>query len=663
MRIRSACFALLLAAPLFAQVKETLTVSVVEVPVTVVGRDGNALRGLTAANFEVIDDGKKRPITSFDGIDFASHDALQAISPLNPVARRNFMLVFDLAFSQPSSIVRAQDAARDFIAHSIQPRDRVAIATLDTARGFRLLTAFTTDRMLLGAAINDPKSYRSSDPLQIASHAVFDRDSDSAMPVVVDGLDMDAGSPVRQQTQIAANRSAAELAQQSERSRDDFNKHGVDREIEILAALGETLRSVSGRKQIVLLSEGFDSSLLQGRTAKSMMTQRAEQETVDTTKGEVWKVDNDTRYGSAASTSLLQQFADLCRRSDVVLHAIDIRGIRMQSSVERGTIESSNEALHALASPTGGSVFQNTNDLAAAFNTMLRQQEVVYVLGFRAPASEPGRFHTLKVKIVNVPGGAQISHRSGYYEAGAETDAERTLSTAEIIINDIPQSDLRIASVAAPFPGSGDKAQVPVIVDINGADLIAKSEDETIVADVYIYAFDSNGVVRDSLYQRLTLDANKVGEKLRAGGLKYYGTLSLAPATYAVKTLVRLPGQRKNGFARVELVVPRRNEMAMSRPLFFEDTSRWVLVKGASHDEAGPYPFTIGDSTFIPSASARNRFVVFVENVNDPNVDATPGASLVSKNGNAFVFDVAPNAKSVEVAVRGTALKAAVPVQ
>ena len=49
--------------------------------------------------------------------------------------------------------------------------------------------------------------------------------------------------------------------------------------------------------------------------------------------------------------------------------------------------------------------------------------------------------------------------------------------------------------------------------------------------------------------------------------------------------------------------------------------------------------------------------------MNDPNVDATPGASLVSKNGNAFVFDVAPNAKSVEVAVRGTALKAAVPLQ
>src|SRR5437016_9601215 len=114
-----------------ASLKETVTVSVVEVPVTVVARDGNPLRGLTAANFEVIDEGKKRAITSFDAIDFASKEVAQAISPLNPAARRNFMLVFDLAFSQPSSIVRAQQAARDFIGKSMLPRDRVAVATLD----------------------------------------------------------------------------------------------------------------------------------------------------------------------------------------------------------------------------------------------------------------------------------------------------------------------------------------------------------------------------------------------------------------------------------------------------------------------------------------------------------------------------------------------------
>lgn len=638
----------LAAAPLFAQVKETVTVSVVEVPVTVVDRDGNPLRGLGAANFEVLDEGKKRTISSFDAIDFTSKDATRAISPLNPAARRNFMLVFDLAFSKPDSIQRAQRAAREFVEKSVLPRDRVAVATLDNARGFRLLTAFTTDRALLAQAIDDPRSYRSGDPLQIASHGVVDLDHDTltAAPLIT----APSGDSPREAALVAASKALLDKVQATELPHDAYNRHDVDHEIEILGALGASLRSVSGRKQIVLLSEGFDSMLLQGRTAKGAMTRRAEQETIDVTKGEVWKVDQDTRFGSSTSTSLLQQFTDLCRRSDVVLHAVDIRGVRTSQDQE-------NEALHALAAPTGGTVFQNGNDLAAQLNRMLHQQEVVYVLGINAPSSDPGRFHNLKVRLVNVPSGARVSHRSGYYEAGALTDAERTLSTAEIIINDIPQTDLRVAAVAAPFPGSGANAQVPVIVDINGADLIAKSEDESIVADVYVYAFDASGLVRDSIYQRLTLDANRVGEKLRAGGLKYYGTLSLPPATYAIKTLIRLPEQQKNGYARVDLVVPERGSIALSRPLFFEDASRWVLVKGASHDPDGPYPFTIGDATFIPSATAHSRFAVFVANVENANVDAAPGASLVSKSGNAFVFDLAPDAKSVEVAVRGTALK------
>src|SRR5207248_1130962 len=73
--------------------KETVTVSVVEVPVTVVDRDGNPIRGLTAANFRLFDEGKEHAITAFDSVDFASLDSLTATSPLNPAARRNFMLL------------------------------------------------------------------------------------------------------------------------------------------------------------------------------------------------------------------------------------------------------------------------------------------------------------------------------------------------------------------------------------------------------------------------------------------------------------------------------------------------------------------------------------------------------------------------------------------
>ena len=39
---------------------------------TVVDGNGNSLRGLTAANFELFDDGVKRPVTAIEAVDFAA---------------------------------------------------------------------------------------------------------------------------------------------------------------------------------------------------------------------------------------------------------------------------------------------------------------------------------------------------------------------------------------------------------------------------------------------------------------------------------------------------------------------------------------------------------------------------------------------------------------
>src|SRR5262245_51585072 len=96
---RVACALLLIAAAASAQFKETIEVHLVEVPVTVIDRAGNPVRGLTAANFEIIDQGKKREIKTFDRIDFAAPDSMRATSTLNPNARRYFLLLFDLSFS------------------------------------------------------------------------------------------------------------------------------------------------------------------------------------------------------------------------------------------------------------------------------------------------------------------------------------------------------------------------------------------------------------------------------------------------------------------------------------------------------------------------------------------------------------------------------------
>jgi VWFA-related protein len=651
--IRRIALLLIAAAAVHAQVKETVQVNVVEVPVTVVDRSGNPIRGLTVKNFELYEDGKKRDITAFDAIDFTSPESMTATSRLNPAGRRNFMLVFDLTYSSPTSVTRAQAAARDFIKRTVQDRDRVAIATVDVQRGYRLLTSFTTDRVLLAQAIADPRDFTGSDPLQIAGSTSL-----SARDVAT----LSGGGNARDDT----DNPMADIVREQKRLDDLYNRSKIDRQIGLLSGMAKLLRSVSGRKDIVLLSEGFDPRLIQGRDAQ--IDQQQLDETVAAEHGEVWKIDSDNRYGSATSISILQKMSEMFKRSDVVLYAVDIRGLRVTHDVQNGERNQSNEGLFLLSQSTGGDVFRNSNDLRDDFTKLVRQQDVTYVLSFRGTAAAPGKYHDVKVKLVEVKGGHAL-HRTGYWEAGTEGMLERKLSNAEIILNDIPQSDLHIVSLATPFPTKSDRAQVPVIVEAAGDDIVAAAKDGHATLEVFSYAFDEEGIARDAIFDRMTLDMAKVGETLKKTGLKYYATLSLPEGKYAVKTLVRIAESDRKGYTRSDIVVGRSSDVAVSAPLFMEPAGRWLMVKGGSHDKTlAPYPFQINGEAFIPSAAVRaadgepRRFALFVYNasVDEMTWDISPPATLVSKmmSGDTgvlkLVFDVPKldGASQVDVTIR-----------
>jgi len=657
----------ILAISVFAQVKETVNVYLVEVPVTVVDSSGNPIRGLTAANFEIIDSGTKRQITAFDKIDFASPEAVSAISPLNPSARRQFMLLFDLTNSSPNALARAQEAGRKFVAENVQPRDLVAVGTIEAERGFRLLTAFTTDRQLVASAIAEPGSFRGNDPLQIANQAVL--------------YEVTANQPVSgssgggREAKAAADEEMVLMQRNVTHQNEAAVRARVERQVDALGALAKMLRAVPGRKQIVFLSEGFDPKYIQGRDARASQEQAADNEQV--LHGQVYNVDSDAIFGNTGSMTMLDRMAQYFRQSDVVLHALDIQGVRVQNTVQGGVSINSNAGLFLLARPTGGDVFQNTNDLKNNFQRMLRQQEVVYVLGFQAPTQKPGTFHNLKVKLLNVPGG-RVSHRAGYYEGGGESPAERMLSNAEIIVNDIPQTDVHLNALSAAFPTSGKNLQVPVILEINGNDLVKDVRGNAVKVEIFVYAFDSDGIVRDRLYQNLSLDLKKVGDRLRASGLKYYGTLSLPPGTYAVKSLVRSIDTDRRGFGRTDIVVPKPGDVAAVQPVPIDEQPGWVLVKGNSHDSTNAgIPFVLNGQQFIPGAVAHKsqKVALFVYGVKPDELtwETTPKTTFLGRadsiGGSALVLQLDPadaNVASLDITVKkkGTndAKKVSVPI-
>ena len=593
--LRVVAFSCLFAASALAQVirsDETVQVTLVEVPVMVTNASGEPVRGLTKANFEIYDLGQKKEITNFDMIDFvaiAGQPAAAAAAGYG-AARRNFMLLFDLGNSDPTSLVRARTAAAKFVEEQLLPGDRAAVGTLSPGKGFQLHASFSTDRKLVREAINTlglPQFKMNGDPLLMTM-------SDLGVP--------SASSPGKgsglaaQATNEMIVENLQDISLASQKASDENQRRYVIRQIADFSAMGRALDRVAGRKEVILLSEGFDSKMLQGRRS-SPVAEDTQNETAAAESGEIWKVDSDARFGNTEAKSELQRMVDALRRSDVVLNAVDIKGLRGSVDVREGITSKSNDALHLLTRDTGGQVFRNSNDLGQDFARMLKAHEVTYVLGFSGAAKTPGKFHNLKVKVVNVPG-ARLSHRPGYYEPTPVTsDFDRFLTAGEIIVNSIPIDTVKVATMATAFPQKEGAADVPVIIQVDGKKLIEDAKGNQAQAEFFLYAFDSQELIRDYTYQRVAFDLNKVRDLLSGRGIKFYGTLRLPPGDYTIRTLVR--DGANNGFSSVPLHVPAAGEP--SAAIALHDTAEWLMVKGQDRTSGRPYPFQVGDKSIVPS--------------------------------------------------------------
>ena len=591
--------------PLVAQ--ETVKVHLVEVPVTVINHDGNPIRGLKPENFELLDDGKRQKITAFDSIDFASTESVSAISPLNPNARRSFFLLFDLEYSQPKSIARARVAALKFIAANVLPHDLVAVGFIDPKTGFHVVTAFTTDRNLVAGAIASPNLYAGVDPLQLSDLDSFGNSINGVSASLATGI----GGTVDE-----ADAERNEIKERTLQQNLRFAALQLENHIHALEQLAMFLRSAPGRKQVIFLSGGFNAYFLIGRGARGTMAA----EMADMAKaisGQPYAIDNDARFGSPYRLRKHDELIKAFKLSDVVINAIDIDGIGIDDgtpTAKPATVY--NDALHLLANPTGGTVFENSNDLHSDFERMMHQQEVVYVLSFQAQSSHPGRLHKLSVRAIEVPG-ARVNNRVAYHEAGGDTPAERALTDAEIVMNEIPRREIRVAAIATAVPGEKHSA-VAFFLEINGQDLLGAAT-SAVSAHVFVYAFDEHGIVRDRVDQPIAVDPARASSAVRENGIKFFTTLALPPGHYAIRALVALPDPRKRGFVRTDLVVPEPGQASVSPPLFFDKPGQWALLKGVQRDAAS-YPFLLDGEPFVPSATpllqpaAKTVFTLFLYN-------------------------------------------------
>lgn len=581
---------------------ESSDVSLVEVPVNVIGNDGKPVRDLTLADFEVEDEGLRSKITAFDVVDLKKNGLASDLPESLPeAARRHFLFLFDFSYATPNEVVHSRRAAMDFIQNQMGPEDRAAVATTSVETGPRLLINFTADRKQLVAAIKLlglPKSAdQVRDPL---AFAFVIPGNPHIMDFIQAGGESEESSRAALEGEMAATIKL--YANMAQKTADEYAVTRVTRHLGEMGSLATALDTVQGTKRIIYFSEGFDARLIFGSLSKTPNGATSDNDAMS--RGAFWAIDVEKRYVNGSLEREVSNTMELFRRSDCVVYAVDIAHLRTDGDVAMGQATDGAEALFLFANQTGGEVIRSGNDLSSSLQRINEKTSVTYVLSF-APTVRlgEGRFHRLKVKVRRR--GARVSARAGYYEARgfhALTPLERSLAAADVINSGRPGGDISIRALAVAFDDAA-LARVPILIQIPGKDLSGGDAAQTLQMGIYVYVTDEQGSLADYFSRTISLDLARQGGALASGDFRYYGICHLLPGRYRVRAYVRDEKTGRYGFTTASLEVPESggDQLRALPPMFMSDGGRGMNVRDtASPSSDAGEPFEVQGTPFVP---------------------------------------------------------------
>ena len=458
--MRSAAFVLgsILAFSAFAQkpLVESIDVRVVNVDVTVLDRDGKPVTGLTAADFEVLEDGAPQTITNFHAVEAAGvregEGADDADVPETRLKRRVLVLIDEMTFlaGERNRLLKQLDA---FVEKDLDGDFEWSLAAIDK-RGLRIILPPTSDRPTIRAA------------MQNLSEGTIHRFRPS-------------NEFVRPETTSYINSSCSLDTRLSE-----YRLRDVERQISLtIGAVGEAVRAlggVEGRKSVLLLSGQLSTSndalCIPARTAdyrgmrdKNLMAEQLRDVLVREANAA-----NASIYVIAPGTPALQD--NLFSRNRV-----SSRGAANHSSF--GDVS----AVHYLAEQTGGKLMRGSVNLAIAQFDAASSH--FYSLGYTPKRAADGEYHQIKVRLKNKSAGYKLHHRDGYSSIADATQIERALQSYVGVV--MQESTVPVSLETGATTPTKDGGVVPLSLSVQKEDL--SFVDGNARVWLYVSVFDAGG--------------------------------------------------------------------------------------------------------------------------------------------------------------------------
>lgn len=514
--------------PTFRSSRELVSVDVV-----VRDRAGNIVRDLTAADFEVREDGRPQdvlgltfqeisntPSTPVGNAELLAGIEARLLEPVSteppkPLAaadvagRRLIVLLFDTSSMQPEQVQRAVDSANTFVAEQMSAADMVAIATVSTT--LDVLTDFTSDRALVAATLARlGYTEGTATPPPDASTAQTDEDAAAA-----------------------AEEAAAEASEL-----DLFNN---DVRLRALRTLADTLAPIEQKKAILYFSAGMERSgqdnQVELRSAiNAAVRGHVSIYPVDTRGLQAVVPGGDARQASGRGQSLFSG-----------------RGVARQFS----RLAASQDTLTSLAADTGGRAFTDTNDFGEAFDRVQRDMSAYYLLGYSSSNTvKDGRFRRIQVRVKRE--GVRIEARAGYF---AERDfahtsrGDRETQLQEQLFSPVSSTDVPLMVTGGYFRLAADRYYVPISVAVPGYAVPVKSEKDEISLDILGVVSDEQGRPVGRMRETLKFPAG-TGTTLAGKQVLYQSGVNLPPGRFSVKVVVRENTNGRIGSFEAPLTVP-----------------------------------------------------------------------------------------------------------
>ena len=476
----------------------------VEVSVVVTDRNRTPVDGLTAADFQVFDDGKPQQVQLFSiervGAPAAAPAAVASarhpreFSNSMPDTGSVTIILFD-QFNTPSSDrMYARDHVLRFL-EQIRPEDRVGLYALDSSGGLRIVHDYTSDASALVRVL---AKLQGSTSMTIAG-------TEDAGRLKQLEAEMDAA--------FGESRSGKSGAQA-------MKEHFVGIQgvatLNALEAIGRHLSGIQNRKNLIWVSSGFPLIALD--------------------------------YAGKQKTKAINRATRALNDANVAVYTVDARGLRpafsapgQQTITPFEVLVRDQDILLSVAENTGGRAFLNTNDIQGAVRRAADDARMTYVLGYY-PTNDvwDGRFHQIGVKVSRP--GLEVRYRKGYFAVSTEKQAsgQRTAALQAAVSSPLDASGLGLTLRIDPVVDRSADYRITVRVDAGAIALEPLAGESRGALDVIVAQIRADGaeVERGDHTVDLRLSGDRLQQFLSAG-LKFDRTVTLRPDTERLRIIVR----------------------------------------------------------------------------------------------------------------------------